>query len=212
MRAMKKSLVTAFIVAATAVAIGTVYVNRVVSEEARIDPVRLDRTLDSYCEEVRTTNEFGDFLRDFRSAVASDDKKSLWSMVEKCRFWWETPAIPLKLGNCTLTITADCEKRWPGSPQIFLGFHDFESAYDKIFSPDIKQRILANDPWQSAHGYSISWEADGGAGTSSILFYWTAGVGYKYSGVEWVPDSVEAVKFQAKQARDSACPQPDSFP
>lgn len=209
------SLTFLFVLGLGSVVLGSIYVRRIYDQRAEISPIRLDRTLGSYCSEPQTTDDFQEFWREFRSAVGSEDKEKLFALIHTCSFnWWDT-SLPLMNADCVPGMIGDCDRSHYsyGGRQLFQSRKDFDLTYDRIFTKAIRARIINDTPWKTCGGFLISWESDGGYGTDLLIFDQVKGAGYKFSGGEWEPDTPETIKsYTAKGCREWAVPEPPSPP
>lgn len=188
-----------------------IYLRGVYGRNEDVSPVRLDRTLGSYCTESSTTNNFQEFWGQFREAVAVEDKDRLFSLTRKCAFqWWDPPRLPLRSADC-IPGPIDCDLGYAGGRQIFESQSDFDETYNRIFTKANRNRILNGTPWETGSGYAISWETN--YGTYSLKFDRVDGVGYKFSGLDWEPIPLEMLKVYAaktrEEVRSSASPPPN---
>ena len=198
---------------------GLIYLRRVYGSNAEINPVRIDRTLGSYCAEAQTMDDFQEFWREFRRAVSAEDKDKLFSLIGTCDFvWWEEPSLPLKMADCVLGPTEDCN--YPaylvGGRQLFQSRSDFDGTYGRIFTRANRDKILNGTPWQTGNGYAISWEP-ARYETYSLTFERLEGIGYKFTGLEWEPEPLDMLKSDAAKARANShhptvSPPPNSTP
>lgn len=194
--------------------VGLIYLRRVYGLNEDIGPIRIDRTLASYCTEPQTTKDFQEFWREFRSAVSADDRDKLFPLIHTCRFsWWDQHDLVLREANCVPGPIEDCHPRphYFGGYQIFESRHDFDMTYERIFTKANKLRILNGTPWQTSNGYAVSWEP-GPNETYSLNFERIEEVGYKFAGLAWEPDPLEFLKMYAAKARSQADSHQIPFP
>jgi hypothetical protein len=225
-RIVLHSVAVLFLIGLASSVVGLFYLRRVYDRNEDVGPVRLDRKLGDYCTEASTTNDFDQFWSEFRTAVKSDNKDKLFAMVRACDFVWEgqpwktEPTLKLKLADCVVGPLDDCQP-WgysTGARQVFQNRTDFDKNYDRIFTKAITDGVLNGVPWEESEGrYDVSWEPAKNE-TLSLTFERLVGIGYKFSGLEWVPEPVWALKLEAAKARRktnpsaSVAPQPNSTP
>jgi hypothetical protein len=207
------SLTFLFVLGLGSVVLGSIYVSRIYDQRAEISPVRLDRTLGSYCFEPQTTDDFQEFWREFRGAVGSEDKEKLFALIHTCSFNWWGPSLPLRDADCVPGPVEGCQHHpyTLGGRGVFGSRNDFDMTYDRIFTKAIRTRIMDGSPWKMCEGFAISWESDGN-GTDSLTFEKIKGVGYKFSGLDWEPDPPEMLRLYARDCGKRAAPEPPSPP
>ena len=196
--------------------VGLIYLRRVYGRNEDVSPVRLDRTLGDTCTQLPTTNDFERFWREFQSAVRSRDKDKLFPMMHTCGFvWW---GEQLTLRSVHWIPGRDATLQAVSGALIFEGREDFDKNYDRIFTKVIRAKILNGVPWQEDEGrHAVSWET-GRDETYSLRFERLDGVGYKFTGLEWEPEPLNAIKSNAAKARQKATARgsvsqpPDSTP
>lgn len=160
-----------------------VYWRVVPQAQAEIGPV----TLEYSCDQSQTTSNFERFWLEFRAAVKSEDKESLFLMVNRCSFVWDDGTgshLPLR---SPVQIAAGFVGPYQaiGTPLVFETQDDFLQNYQIVFSRPIRDRLLASAPVAFFEGArEIRWRKNG---LSSLRFDNVAGVGYKFSGLSWEP-------------------------
>jgi hypothetical protein len=213
-RIIQYFVVVLFLIGLVLSVAGLVYLRRVYGRNEDVSPVRLDRTLGSYCTEPSTANNFQEFWGELRGAVRSEDKDKLFSLIHTCGFvWWERPSLPLKSADCVPGPTEDCHYSayLVGGRQLFQSRNDFEETYGRIFTKANRDRILNGTPWETANGYAISWEP-AQYETYSLNFERLEGIGFKFTGLDWEPEPLVALKSDAARAREKARASPSPPP
>ena len=184
MRSVGRRLFASLLVLCFCLAIAClVYVQAGPQTQAEIGPV----TLEYSCEQAKTTSDFERYWSEFRTAVRSGNKESLFSMVNTCSFVWDNgtgSTLPLRSPE---QIAAEFIGPYKavGTPLVFETQDDFLQNYNVVFSPPIRDRLLRNAPVRLFEGVNeIRWRDKG---LNSLRFDNVAGVGYKFSGLSWEP-------------------------
>ena len=199
------------------------YVRQIVTSRPTIAVVKIDRPLGEYCVEAQTTTDFNEFWLRFRTAVEAEDRKKLFALMRTCAFIWEQapkqPNLQLKQADCVVSAIEDCHypELMSGAPQIFEDRRDFDLNYDRVFSKDIRRRVLTGAPWQeNVDRYLLSWDSARDE-SCSLVFERVDKVGYKFTGLEWGPYPVSFLKEEAKRPPNfiisaPSAPPPNSIP
>ena len=149
-------------------------------EQSEVSPVNLDYMREGYCRESETTHDFEKFWTEFQSAVRTNDKVKLFSMIATCKFKWPSEELGLKRTEKLKT-----------SHDYFFKFFKFEKQdelvrnYDRIFAKKIKGEILeCVSPKGRDKSYLIEWMDQYGSFT---LDFTDSGSGFKFVGLEEGP-------------------------
>ena len=205
-RIIRYCVVVLFLIGLVSGITGLIYLRRLYGRIDEVSPVRLDRTLKSYCTEPSSTNTFQEFWSEFREAVRAENKDKLFSLIDTCSFtWWDQPTLPLAYADCAPGPNQDCyyPAHYLGGGQLFQSRSDFDKTYDRIFAKEFRAKMLTIAPWQvSEERYSVSWEV-AMYETYSLNFERIAGVGYKFTGSDWEPVPLDALKTYAAKAREA---------
>jgi hypothetical protein len=109
----------------------------------------------SSCVEERTPDEFSTFWHEFHGPVRREDKRKLFSMMQKCSVYW-TPLsgtlvkpgrVPSQLGTPFDVSPTFCSNR---VQDLRFRTKAFPANYDTIFSESIRGRFLRSEPGPSA--------------------------------------------------------------
>ena len=149
------------------------------------------------CSESVTSSDFAQFWSKFRTAVAANDRDSLFQLTRTCSFNWEVPhpdellpvALELKDPDrpqpAPFLVNEFVVSSRSGIGLTFVTKEEFLANYDWIFSAQIRHKILDQDlTYISDEIRVISW-AD--SYERNLAFELDKRTGYKFAGLEFVP-------------------------
>lgn len=159
-------------------------------EQSEVSPINLDYMRASYCNRSETPHDFGQFWTEFQSAVRTDDKAKLFSMIEICNFYWQESKLDLKtVDKLYLKFQVEDMKSFYELGTLdnyfFEDQNDFVRNYDRIFTKRVRREILeTKSPKGSKQSYFIEWLEKNGSAT---LNFNDSGNGFKFDGLEIGP-------------------------
>ena len=163
-------------------------------EQSEVSPINLDHMRESYCNRSETPHDFEQFWTEFQSAVRTDDKAKLFSMIEVCNFDWQESWMERKLDLKTVDElylkfqVVDMKSIYDlrtSNHYFFEEQNDFIRNYDRIFTKRVKSEILENkSPKGSEQSYFIEWLEKNGSATLNFI---DSGSGFKFVGLEIGP-------------------------
>lgn len=134
------------------------------------------RCLESY-DVTRTTDDFGQFWAEFKSAVARDDRERLYALTEHGEFEWTTGGLSLGRHACGKS-----------SLYYFLirDYDEFDRNYELIFTPEVREAILTGAPEPfGSQTYNLYFEGDARGRREKLVleFGKFRGAGFKFDGM-----------------------------